>query len=177
MSRQLHWMTTVMFSRNFFSKTLLVALTFLAMTPLAAVAEDSAQTAADAKSFDKLYADWTKAFNKKDMAGTMSIFSTSCVASLPDANHKTYDQIRDGFKKLFADKTHTYQYTYDVHNIYHSGDLAAVRITWHLTATSPGKAPEKNNELGLDVLRKDASGAWKIVNWVAFSDRYNAAVK
>lgn len=177
MSRQLHWITTVMFSRNFFSKTLLVALTFLATTPLAAVAEDSAQTAADAKSFDKLYADWTKAFNKKDMAGTMSIFSTSCVASLPDANHKTYDQIRDGFKKLFADKTHTYQYTYDVHNIYHSGDLAAVRITWHLTATSPGKAPEKNNELGLDVLRKDASGAWKIVNWVAFSDRYNAAVK
>ena len=167
-----------MFQKTIFSKSILIALGLLAATQLTAMAKDSAQSeAADTKSFDKLYADWTKAFNKKDMAGTMSIFSTTCVASLPDANHKTYDQIRDGFKKLFADKTHNYQYTYTVHNIYHSGDLAAVRITWHLTATSPGKPPEKNNELGLDVLKQDSGGAWKIVNWVAFSDRYNPAVK
>lgn len=174
----LQWLSKTMFHKNNFLTTPLVALSLFAAAPLAALAEDSTtQAAADAKSFDKLYADWTKAFNKKDMDGTMSIFSPTCVASLPDAHHKTYDQIRAGFVKLFADKTHNFQYSYDVYNIYHTGDLAAVRITWHLTATSPGKAPEKNNELGLDVLKKDASGAWKIVNWVAFSDKYNAAVK
>jgi uncharacterized protein (TIGR02246 family) len=111
------------------------------------------------------------------MAGTMSIFAPTCVASLPDANHKTYEQIYAGFKKLFADKERDYKYTYSVHNIYHEGNLAAVRITWHLTTTSPGKPAEKNDELGLDVLQKDAKGAWAIVNWVAFSDRYHPETK
>lgn len=130
-------------------------------------------TSADAKSFDKLYADWTKSFNKKDMAGTMSIFAPTCTASLPDATHKTYNQIENGFKKLFAQKNKSYQYTYDVHNIYHEGDLAAVRITWHLAVSEGGKLLEKTNEHGLDVLKRDTNGAWQIVNWVAFSEKYH----
>ncbi len=154
-----------------FNKLLLLAATFVIIAPASVFAESKTVTD-DAKKFDKLYADWTSAFNKKDMAGTMSLFAPSCVASLPDANHKTYEQIRDGFKKLFADKDHDYKYSYDVLNIYHDGNLAAVRITWHLTTTSPGKPTEKNDEHGLDVLQKDAKGAWTIVNWVAFSSRY-----
>lgn len=142
---------------------------FLVATSTGALA-DTPTSGADSKSFDKLYADWTAAFNKKDMVGTMSIFSPTCVASLPDATHKTYDQIDAGFKKLFADKSKSYKYTYDVHNIYHTGDLAAVRITWHLATYENGKLLEKNNEHGLDVLQRDKKGAWQIVNWVAFAE-------
>lgn len=134
------------------------------------VAADSTTTS-DAKSFDKLYADWTKSFNQKDMAGTMSIFAPVCEAALPDANHKTYDQIEGGFKKLFADKSKSFKYTYDVLHIWHSGDLAAVRITWHLATYANGKLIDKNDELGMDVLKRDKKGAWQIVNWVAFSDK------
>jgi uncharacterized protein (TIGR02246 family) len=126
----------------------------------------------DRKSFDKLYSDWTESFNKKDLVGTMKIFAPTCVASLPDATHKTYDQIDQGFRKLFADKEKSYQYTYDVHNIYQNGDLAAVRITWHLTVNEKGKVVDKTNEHGLDVLQRDTHGAWQIVNWVAFSEKY-----
>jgi len=149
---------------------LFLTLTLASLSPLSAHADT---TALDRKSFDKLYSDWTMAFNKKDMVGTMRIFAPTCVASLPDATHKTYAQIDRGFKKLFADKEKSYRYTYDVHDIYHSGDLAAVRITWHLTVTEKGKIADTTNEHGLDVLQRDKQGAWQIVNWVAFSEKYH----
>jgi len=132
---------------------------------------DAKSLTSDAKSFDKLYADWTKSFNQKDMVGTMSIFAPVCEAALPDANHKTYDQIEAGFKKLFADKSKSFKYTYDVLHIWRSGDLAAVRITWHLSTYENGKLIDKNDELGMDVLKRNKQGTWQIVNWVAFSDK------
>ncbi|MBI2812113.1 MAG: nuclear transport factor 2 family protein [Candidatus Melainabacteria bacterium] len=124
----------------------------------------------DAKMVDRLFANWTRAFNNKEMAGSTNLFSKECIASLPDAPHKDYDAICNGFKKIFASKTDGLKYRYKIHKIFRSGDLATVRITWYSSAYKQNKLIATTTEQGLDVFKKEKDG-WKIVNFIAYPEK------
>jgi ketosteroid isomerase-like protein len=125
----------------------------------------------DAATFDKLFAIWTDAFNRKDLIGACKLFSPDCIASSPDDPSRNYSSIRTGFKKLFALKDKIYQYKYKIHNIYRSGDLATVRITWYLKIYDHDKLISESQEQGIDIFKRNKIGKWEIVNFIAYSEK------
>jgi ketosteroid isomerase-like protein len=147
--------------------TLLLLVLFVIVQPLTygQVADP------DAASFDKLFANWTDAFNRKDLVGASKLFSPDCIASTPDDSNRDYSSIRTGFKKLFALKDKNYQYKYKIHNIYRSGDLATVRITWYLKIHEHRKLISESQEQGIDIFKRNKTGRWEIVNFIAYSEK------
>lgn len=125
------------------------------------------QSSADMKLFDGIFANWTAAFNRKDLAGSSDLFSKDVTADYQGVPQKNYESLRAGFKKFFADEQRQYSYRYKVHNVYREGDLAAVRITWYLTTSEHDKPPSITEDQGMDVFRRESDGRWRIVNYIA----------
>ncbi|EKD71017.1 MAG: hypothetical protein ACD_46C00297G0004 [uncultured bacterium] len=123
---------------------------------------------ANFKQFQEVFSQWTKAFNQKDLTGSCNLFDKSLTASYQGYSTKNYTTLCDGFKKVFAEKNRRYHYRFKLHQVYHSADLAAARITWYLTINEKGKAPIKVQDEGMDVLKKYEDGKWKIVNYLAY---------
>src|SRR5688572_11663545 len=132
----------------------LFILTFLAV---------QAASAANNNHFQTLFADWSAAFNQKELEKPCQLFSKNVTATYQNYPLKTYSTICDGFKKIFADSQKEYHYNFKIHQTYEDNNLAAVRITWYLQVYSNGKLIDKVQDEGLDVLQKDKNGDWKIV--------------
>lgn len=122
----------------------------------------------DTLLFDKLFKDWTDAFNQKDVAKSCALFSKSIVADYQGVPQKNYQSICDGFKTIFKDKNRAYRYQYKLHQVNRSDNLATVRITWYLYLTENGKKKMISQDEGIDVLIKNSQDDWKIVNYVAY---------
>ena len=59
--------------------------------------------------FKRIFAEWTDAFNRKDLAGSCALFSKTVTANYQGAPRKTYSSLCDGFKRVFQDKERRYQ--------------------------------------------------------------------
>lgn len=117
--------------------------------------------------FEKIFADWTVAFNHKDLTGACGLFSKSVVADYQGVKQKDYQAICGGFKKIFDESNKQYFYGYKIHQVYQSGDLAVVRVTWYLSVYNGSILLEKVRDEGIDVLMKK-NNTWQIVNYVAY---------
>jgi ketosteroid isomerase-like protein len=118
--------------------------------------------------FHQLFTEWTRAFNQKNLEKSCQLFSTSVIATYRGIPEKNYRDICDGFKTIFQSTNKQYHYTFKLHDVYRSGHLAAVRITWYLRVTSNNQLVEELEDEGLDVFEKDKSNHWKIVNYLAY---------
>lgn len=123
--------------------------------------------------FQTIFSDWTQAFNQKDLKHSCQLFSPSVIAQYRGTPTKNYTSICEGFKKIFQDKTLSYQYQFKIHNIYRSEDLAAIRITWYLKIFKQGKLVSKTQDEGLDVFEKNNNGQWQIVNYLGYEEKAN----
>jgi len=124
----------------------------------------------DRAMFQALYQRWTDAFNRKDLAGSCALFSPNLVADYRGVPRKNYATIKGGFEKTFARFNSNCKYSFKLHEIYRSGNLAAVRVTWYLTVTERGKPASSvtTQDEGLDVLEKGRDGRWQIVNFLGY---------
>lgn len=121
----------------------------------------------DHKIFEKIFSEWTYAFNHKDLNGSCNLFSKDLIASYQGVPKKTYASVCDGFKKIFKSDLN-YQYQFKLHQVYRSQDLAAVRLTWYLKISENGKLISDTQDEGLDVFKKNSQGEWKIVNYLGY---------
>lgn len=139
---------------------LLVALTFFSETH-AGIKDNKI-------NFQKIFSTWTKAFNEKKFPEVCELFSKSITADYQGTPRKDYSIICNGFKKIFAEKNKYYHNAFKIHHLYHSNDLAAVRITWYLDVYEKGKHISSTREEGLDIFQKQANGDWKIIYFLAY---------
>ncbi len=121
--------------------------------------------------FKRIFAEWTDAFNRKDLAGSCALFSKTVTANYQGAPRKTYSSLCDGFKRVFQDKERRYQYRFKLLDVYRSGDLAVARITWILSIYKDGKRISTTEDLGVDVFKRSAAGKWQIVYYLAYERR------
>lgn len=124
--------------------------------------------ASDAAAFEKLFSDWTYAFNHKNLEGSCRLFSKSLTADYRGVPPKNYAAVCEGFKNIFQQSQRHYQYHYKIHHVYRSGDLAAVRITWYLSIYENNKLASTIQDEGIDILEKNKLGNWEIVNYLAY---------
>lgn len=118
--------------------------------------------------FNKLFQDWTIAFNKKDLAKSCSLFSHQIRADYQGYPNKSYTTICDGFKKIFQEKNREYRYQFKIHYLFQADNLAVVRITWYLDIFENKTRLSTTKDEGIDVLEKDEHGEWKIVSYLAY---------
>ncbi len=135
------------------------------------------QTKNDISTFEELFSNWTYSFNHKDISKTCGLFSTNVIANYQGIPQKNYSSICNGFRKIFKEKHRKYQYKFKLHNIYHSQNLAAVRITWYLYVYENNKQISVTQDEGIDILEKNKQGKWQIINYLAYENQTLTKIK
>lgn len=135
------------------------------LTPPPAVVES-----ADATAIRQRFEAWTAAFNARRFAELCDLFAEDVVGETVDAPPRGRDRICDDLRRL-GESARSYRYDLDLREIAVFDDTAVVRPTWTLTVTGGGlPGPVTVREIGLDVLRRDPDGSWRVVRFLAAAE-------
>ncbi len=105
---------------------------------------------------------WMTAFNARDAAGACGLFAPGLT------KEQTYTDMCERLHRSLAGHEVGFRYSLDINEIIVSGDLAVVRLTWHLTVSRPGVPDVVTPETGLDVFRRQDDGSWKIIRFISY---------
>lgn len=143
----------------------LISYFFLTCTVAGAKPSDS-----DFKAIEKRFADWTEAFNRRDLEGACELFSKEIKADHQGIPTEDWHTMRARFQKLFADKSKQYKYRFKLLRVYRAGDLAVGRITWYLTVTKDGKNAIEEETQSMDIFKPNKKGVWEMIDFVSFTE-------
>jgi uncharacterized protein (TIGR02246 family) len=139
----------------------LFALLLLATTNVSA-----ASVAADAGARSELLAvfqNWTAAYDKGDLDGTMRIFAPEVLFAFQGGKDQTYDDLRQGYVQDFATRRPGTTWVPHIEEVYVEGTVGFVRSVWELKVKSDaGEAQTKARNRSVDILSK-SSGTWRII--------------
>jgi uncharacterized protein (TIGR02246 family) len=126
------------------------------------------QTAALADTAEDIRArleQWTEDFNAGRADAVCDLFSAEAIANYRGQPERGYDAICALLKTSLADTSRSFRYALDLREIIVEGDLAVVRLIWTLSI-----APQNATavEPGMDIFRKEADGAWRIIRYMAY---------
>lgn len=139
---------------------LLIAL-LLPMTSTVALADDD-------EAIRERLLEWREAFNARDADGACDLFAPDLSYSVPGILHGDYETMCGNFKQLFEKPGLKFTYAEpDIHQIFTSGEIGIVRLTWTLTTEVDG-SQETTTEEGLDVFVRQPDGRWSIRQFVAY---------
>jgi ketosteroid isomerase-like protein len=124
-------------------RQLLIATLFSIMVTGAA-AKDSAPLA-DPKmraAVSRFYADWTAAFEKRDLKTLMTMYHPETRYSAQGEPDKTLTQLRASWEAEFAQPLGELTWRSRIENVYARGDLIVVVAIWDATRrAAPGERP------------------------------------
>jgi uncharacterized protein (TIGR02246 family) len=69
-----------------------------------------------------------------------------------------------------ADPALELRYDLEIEEIIPVGDLAVARVIWTLASRAAGADPETQVERGIDILRRQPDGAWRIARFIAYDE-------
>lgn len=139
----------------------------LAFALLALAALPAAARADDADDIRARLLQWTDDFNAKRIEPVCDLFSKELISTVRGQGDLGYTTRCDILTKSLADPARDFHYEVDIHEVIVSGDLAVVRLTWTLFVTPMNVTAV---EPGMDVFRKEADGAWRIVRYLSYED-------
>jgi uncharacterized protein (TIGR02246 family) len=147
------------------------AICFFVLSFLMCTKAWASESAGDFKMIEQRFADWTEAFNRRDLEGSCALFSKDIRADHQGVPTENWQSMRARFEKLFADKSRQYKYRFKLLNVYRSGDLAVGRITWYLTMITDGKPSLEEETQSMDIFRPNKDGVWEMIDFVSFTER------
>jgi len=139
---------------------LAIALFALAALPAPARADDAGDIRARLLQ-------WTDDFNARRVEPVCDLFSKDLVSTVRGQGDADYATRCDILTRSLNDAARTFHYEVVIHEVIVSGDLAVVRLTWTLFVTPMNVTAV---EPGIDVFRKEADGAWRIVRYLSYED-------
>jgi steroid delta-isomerase len=114
---------------------------------------------------------WTADFNARKSAQICDLFARDLRYDYRGQPERGYREICDLLQRSLSDPTRHYNYSPEIKEIIVSGDMAVVRLIWTLTISGEGQNnPMISKEPGLDIFRREADGAWRIIRYIAYSD-------
>lgn len=154
----------------------LLASTLIALALFALPAR--ALAAADAQSeIRAVLTKWTADFNAGRADVVCALFAPQLRYDFRGYPERGFSDVCDRLQRSLRDGSKRYVYALDIRDIIVSGDLAVVRLDWTLTVTLPNGQVVTSREPGMDVLRKGADGAWKIIRYIAYEAPDRAAIQ
>ena len=111
----------------------------------------------DAADIRERLLQWTDDFNAGRVEPVCDLFSKDLVSTVRGQGDKDYAFRCDVLTKS------------EIHEVIVEGDLAVVRLTWTLFV-SPLNVTVV--EPGLDILRREPDGAWRIIRYLSYEDEH-----
>lgn len=142
----------------------LVALLVAASSSLAV---EAAVTTEEAQIRARLHG-WAEAFNTRNAEAACDLFADDVIATVRGAPDSGKAEICDRLRHALARSDQAMSYTPDITEVLVADDLAVVRLTWTLKIVRNGKV-SVSQERGMDVFRREPSGTWRILRFIAFA--------
>lgn len=112
---------------------------------------------------------WMADFNAGNADKVCGLFAPDLIAQYRGQPERDYQGLCDLLKRSLSDRTKTYTYSLAIREILVAGDLAVVRLVWTLKVrqnSAPGETT--SDEPGMDILRRQADGSWKIFRFMSY---------
>jgi len=132
------------------------------------VAPAGAAPARAANAIRAAFGKWTQDFNAGNAKAICALFAPDLRYDFRGYPERGYADICARLNRSLSDASKTYAYALDIREILVSGELAVVRLVWTLTVTLANGQTVTSVEPGMDVLRKEPDGAWKIIRYLAY---------
>jgi len=114
-------------------------------------------------------AKWTADFNAGNAQEICGLFALDLRYDYRGFPERRYEDICGLLRRSLSDRTRHYAYSLEIKDILVSGDLAVVRLVWTLKVTRSDPPSESTSvEPGMDVLRRQPDGTWKIIRYIAY---------
>lgn len=123
----------------------------------------------DAADIRERLLQWTDDFNAGRVEPVCDLFSKDLVSTVRGQGDEDYAFRCDLLTRSINDPARDYHYQPEIHEVIVEGDLAVVRLTWTLFV-SPLNVTVV--EPGLDILRKEPDGAWRIIRYLSYEDEH-----
>jgi steroid delta-isomerase len=108
---------------------------------------------------------WATSFNNRDKAEACDLFSKSLVSDVRGQGEADYETRCAIISKALDDPQRSFHYYLAIKEVIVDKTTAIVRLDWTLKI-SPGDVIR--TETGLDVLRKEGDGRWRIIRYMAY---------
>lgn len=127
----------------------------------------TAAFADDAADIRARFEQWTEDFNAKRVEGVCDLFSKELLSTVRGQGDADYTLRCDTLTKSLTDSARSFHYELDLHEVMVEGDLAVARLTWTLFITPLNVTVVEH---GMDVLRRESDGQWRIIRFVSYED-------
>jgi uncharacterized protein (TIGR02246 family) len=113
---------------------------------------------------------WKDDFNAGRADRVCDLFARDLRADFRGQPERGYDALCGLLRRSLADRARAYSYALAIKEILVWGDTAVVRLTWTLTVRPrAGGRVTTSVEPGLDLLRRQRDGHWRIVRYMAYA--------
>ena len=110
-----------------------------------------------------VFEQWTSAYEKGDLNGSVSIFAPNVVFAFQGSKDQDYEALRKGYVQDFATRAPGTVWVPRIEEVYVEGTIAIVRSVWELKVQSgSGETQVKARNRSVDILSK-GSGSWRII--------------
>jgi steroid delta-isomerase len=113
---------------------------------------------------------WREDFNAGKVGLVCGIFAPDLVVAYRGVPDRGYAAFCRQLEAAVADPALDLRYDLEIEEIIPAGDVVVARVTWMLTSSADGAAPQIQTERGMDIFRRQADGAWRIARFIAYDD-------
>jgi steroid delta-isomerase len=147
-----------------------VAALLFASLAIPSASPAAAQTSAEA-DIRAAFAQWTDDFNARRADRVCDLFAKDLAARYRGVPERGYARQCDLLTTALTDPKRSFHNALEIREILVFGDIAIARVVWTQTVRdSESGSATKTVEPGLDVLRKEPDGRWRIIRYLAFDD-------
>jgi ketosteroid isomerase-like protein len=134
------------------------------LAPPAPRAEETAQ-----RAIEQRLQDWTDDFNTGRVDKLCDLFAPDLIANYRGQPEKTYESLCAALQTDLTGGSRQFSYRLELNEIIVSGDMAAVRLIWHLTVKDRATGETFNSaDRGIDIFRRQPDGKWRISRYIAY---------
>lgn len=117
------------------------------------------------------FATWTEDFNAGRTERICDLFARDLIADFRGASERGYERQCQMLHAALTDKGRRFHNALTIRDIAVSGDIAVVRVVWtQIVQDRAGGKETRTVEAGLDVLRREADGRWRIFRYMAYEE-------
>ena len=122
-----------------------------------------------AQAIEQRLRDWTEDFNSGRVDRLCDLFAPDLIANYRGQPEKSFESLCSALQTDLTGGPREFRYDLELQEIIVSGDMAAVRLIWHLTVKNAETGETfESADRGIDIFRLQPDGKWRIARYIAY---------